>query len=61
MAKSYGPPSNFLQPANNFSELTRVVAGISIVEFAFPLQRECVDDDPYGLHPECTPCSPHSE
>ena len=42
---NYGPPSNCLRPANNFSELARVFVGISVLGFAFSLQRLCVDDD----------------
>ena len=36
---NYGPLSNFLRPANNFSELARVVTGTSFFGFAFSLQR----------------------
>ena len=36
---NYGPPSNVLRPVNNFSELVRVFVGISILGFAFSLQR----------------------
>ena len=43
---NYGPPSNFLRPANNFSELARIFVGNSILGFPFSLQRLCVDDDP---------------
>ena len=43
---NYGPPRNFLRPANTFSELARVFVKISILGFAFSLQRLCVVDDP---------------
>ena len=43
---NYRPPRNFLRPVHSFSELARVVVGISIFGIAFPLQIECVDDDP---------------
>ena len=40
------PSKYFLRPANNFSELARVVVGFSILGFAVSLLRYCVNDDP---------------